>query len=639
MLCAVPLAFSPGAYSPVNIKTTVLLACAFFIAAACVASGDFGKKALLPFAFIGWMCISAAFSRFSYACAMPIFTAMALFVVFFAAANFSGNNLDFIRKALVLSFIPPLAAGVLQIFFPGGFTELMAFGGRVPSLMGNPNFFAAYIIAVLPVVVFLYAGSNKWRKAAITAVFILAAVCLVKTGSKAGMLAAAAEAATALYFFMKEKKVSKKKAAVISLTCLALSAAFLPAAFNVPYNKAFDPAAYAANASVFFRINTWQGAFNMGMKNIFTGTGPGSFSGAFPSFRPGEIMKWSLQSSYEVTYPENIFLQAFAELGALGLLGSLAMVFMVLKSYDPIKKDIYLGFTGLLCMNLVGVDFNYVSSSMLAALFAGLIMNREDKMPRNEESSAGAEAVFRVAGALFAAALIAGCVISVKKIISDTYLNKAIEFSGEAKWGDAVEDYKKSIEEDKYNITAGYFLAQAYYDSNPSANAAAALGQLEEIGKLAPDYVLIHYRKAVILSGLGRADEAEDEYKKMIKIDPYFKEALEAMAYISYNRGDWDSALSYTNRALEKYPLDAALYSYLGNIYFASKRPDEAVLAYKKAVEISGNKDYYYNLSCIYYSLNDFPEAMANIDEAIKRGGKDDPKVEKMAAMIEKRNQ
>ena len=576
MLCAVPLAFSPGSYSPVNIKTTILLACAFFIAAACLAAGKFRPKNLLPLAFIGWMCVSAAFSRFSYACAMPIFTAIALYVVFFAAANFSGNNLDFTRKALALSFIPPLAVGTLQSFFPGGFTGLMAFGGRVPSLMGNPNFFAAYIIAVLPVIAFLYAGPEKWKKAAIIAVFIMAALCLVKTGSKAGILAAAAEAAMAVYFFIKEKKVRAKNAAIIFLACLALLATVIPAVFNVPYKKAMDPAAYAANGSIFFRINTWQGALNMGMKNIFTGTGPGSFSGAFPSFRPGEIMKWSVQSSYEVTYPENIFLQAFAELGAPGLLGALAMAFMVLKRYDPKKKDIYLGFTGLLCMNLVGVDFNYVSSSMLAVIFAGLIINEGDNTPRSEEISAGAASVFRLAGALLTAALIAGCVISVRKIISDTYLNKAIDFSREAKWADAVKDYKKSLNEDKYNITAGYFLAQAYYDSNPSANAAAALGRLEETGKLAPDYVLIHYRKAVILSGLGRTDEAEDEYRKMIKIDPYLREALAALAYISYNRGDWDSALSYTNKALEKYPDDAALYSYLGNIYFASKRPDKA---------------------------------------------------------------
>jgi tetratricopeptide (TPR) repeat protein len=350
-------------------------------------------------------------------------------------------------------------------------------------------------------------------------------------------------------------------------------------------------------------------------------------------------MKWSVQSSYEVTYPENIFLQAFAELGAPGLLGAFAMVFTVLKRYDPKKKDLYLGFSGLLCMNLVGVDFNYVSSSMLAALFAGLIINNGDNAPRSAENSATAAAIFRVAGVLFTAALIAGCAVSVKKIISDTYLNKAIDFSREAKWNDAVNDYKKALDEDKYNITAGYFLAQAYYDSDPSANAAAALGELEETGKLAPDYVLIHYRKAVILSGLGRADEAADEYRKMIKIDPYFREALAALAYISYNRGDWDSALSYTNKALEKYPSDAALYSYLGNIYFASKRPDKAVLAYKKAVEISGNKDYYYNLSCIYYTLKDFAEAKANIDEALKRGGESDPKVEKMASMIEKQEQ
>ena len=634
MLFFVPVAFSPASYSPVIIKATIFLACAFLGAAAAINSGSFKPAALAPLAFITWMAISACFSRFPSASVMPIFSALGLFAVFFTAANSGEENTDFIRAALAASCAAPLAAGILQVFFPGSFRELMAFGNRIPSLLGNPNFFSAYIIAVLPAAAFLLASPKKHVKIFSLLIVCASIFCLVKTGSKAAFFAVAVESVLAVCFYMKEKKSGALRITAAALAFTVVFCLLLPAVFNVPYDKAFGIKSYAANESVFFRINTWRGAFAMGMKNILTGTGPGAFSMAFPEFRPVEIMKWSFQSSYEVEYPENIFLQAFSELGAIGLLGLLAMVIFVLKKYDPGKKDIYLGFAGLLCMNFFGVDFNYVSTSMLAALFAGVILN-----------GGGAAAVltgkqkwiYRGAAAFFAALIAAGCVISVKKEVSGIYLNRAIAYSGKADWGNAVENYKKAIDADRYNITAGYFLAQAYYDSGQETGAGAALKQIEETEKLAPDFVLLHYKKALILTSLGRAGEAEDEYLKMIKIDPYFREALAPLAYISCGRGDYEKALSYINKALEKYPDDAALYSYLGNIYFASQRLKEAVSAYKKAVEISGNKDYYYNLGCIYYAIKDFSGARININRALETGGKNDPKVIKMDSLIRMR--
>ena len=630
MLCAVPLVFSPGAYIPTGIKTSIFLACAFFAAVSAFNAVGFRPATLLPLIYIAWMAVSAMLSKFSFAAVMPLFTALGLFTLFFTAANMNSGP-DFIRKALAVSFAAPVAVGLVQIFFPGIFGNVMQFGPRIPSFLGNPDFFSAYITAVLPVI-FMLAVSSKGMLRLLCVILTAAALaCLLKTGSKSAFFAVAAQAAAVVFIFMKEKRFSNKKITVATALFLALACAAMPLVFRVPYSKAFDIGAYAANDSVFFRMNTWRGAFDMGVKNMATGTGPGSFSLAFPSFRPEEIMKWSVQSSYEVTYPENIFLQAFAELGIFGLLGALIMVFIILKNYDPKKRGFYLGFSGLIAVNLAGVDLNYVSSSMLAALFAGVIMNNTESA---EQKAVTAGGKYKTAFILLAALIAVGFAISLKKVISDTYLSRAIVFSGEKNWGAAVENYRKAINADKYNITAGYFLAQAYYDSNPSANAAAALAELDETGKLAPDYVLIHYKKAVILSAMNRTLEAADEYKKMIRLDPYFKQALLALAYISYTNGDNAAAFSYIRKAMEKYPGDAELYSYLGNIYFASKRPLEAVEAYKKAVEISGNKDYYYNLSCIYYALGEYAGAKTCIDGALKRGGTDDPKVEKMAKII-----
>ena len=61
---------------------------------------------------------------------------------------------------------------------------------------------------------------------------------------------------------------------------------------------------------------------------------------------------------------------------------------------------------------------------------------------------------------------------------------------------------------------------------------------------------------------------------------------------------------------------DAELYNMLGNIYFADKRASEAIIAYKKAIDLDGRKDYYYNLGCVYFTLGNLEKARENLEKA-----------------------
>jgi tetratricopeptide (TPR) repeat protein len=338
--------------------------------------------------------------------------------------------------------------------------------------------------------------------------------------------------------------------------------------------------------------------------------------------------------SYEVSYPENIFLQAAAEYGFAGLGVLVFFIFLVLRRPDRAKNDFYAAFCGLIAVNMAGVDINYGTSAMMAAVLSGVLMNGRQghfftlDMPWKKTAA-------------FVAAAIAAVILAaqINILISDVYLDRAIAFSVAKQWRESIENYKKALIHNPRNVPAVYFLASAYYDSDPVTNAPAALSELEEVERTAPDYVLLHYKKAVILSSMGNDAAAIAEYGKMLKIDPYLAPVLVELAYIYYRKGDMPLAEQYMKRAADISKNDAGLYNNLGNIYFIQKKVSEAVLAYKKAIEIKADKDYYYNLACVYFTSKDIGDAGKTIDKAVEldeKSGSHETKISDMAKMIKR---
>ena len=624
MLVSVPLAIWHGSYNFTYIKeifiSLSLIILCFSFAGAKVIKISF--QSLIVLLIPAWMAVSFVFSAYK-AQAYPVICAgAALSFIFVIMANQAVLTKEIVRRLLLLSFIPPFAAGLIQVFFPAVFADLMAFGSRIPSTLGNPNFFAAYLIVSVPFILMtaFRPGSNKTL---VSAAMLLVLFLIYKTGSKAAIGALALEMAVFVIMPVskgeKIKAVLKKNMVPAVIVVAAIVTVFIMLARNIESAK--------------FRASVWSGTLKLAASNPVTGTGPGSFSFAFPAFRPGEIMKTSYMHSYEVSYPENILLQAASEYGILGLALLVFILWIILKRPDPGKKDFYAAFCGLLAVNMAGVDINYGTSAMLAAVLGGMIINGR----QGGVISVNAALKKFLVPAVYAIAVLI-IVIQFKMHLSDVYLKRAVDFSENAQWQLAVANYKKALFHNPSNIPAGYFLASAYFDSNPDANAAAAVAQLEEVEKTAPNYVLLHYKKAGILNYQGRLDEAVKEYKKMIELDPYLKPALSELAFIYYKEGDLGSAEFYMKRAAET-GNDPGLYNNLGNIYFMQKRVQEAILSYKKAIEINPDKDYYYNLGCVYFTLNDIKNAKENIYKAVELGSKSgeaEEKVENMVRMIKK---
>jgi adenylate cyclase len=68
------------------------------------------------------------------------------------------------------------------------------------------------------------------------------------------------------------------------------------------------------------------------------------------------------------------------------------------------------------------------------------------------------------------------------------------------------------------------------------------------------DYADIHRHKGFALEKIGKEEQAIEEYKKALEINPDYSEANFNMAKICYRKKSFNEAMEYISRALKRVP-------------------------------------------------------------------------------------
>ena len=186
-------------------------------------------------------------------------------------------------------------------------------------------------------------------------------------------------------------------------------------------------------------------------------------------------------------------------------------------------------------------------------------------------------------------------------------------------------------------------------------NFTAALVELTESEKLDPDNPEVIYNLGIAYMGKKRPDLAEQKFLRTLLLKPAFSSARNylGVAYLELKR--WDNAiqqfqivkddifyenvedatinlgLSYLGKgeypkALDELrgvilanPRKVEARLSLGRVYFAMDKPEQAIVEYRKALDIY--KDYagaYYHLGQAYLKLNNLDDAKAAFKEVIR---------------------
>jgi O-antigen ligase/tetratricopeptide (TPR) repeat protein len=299
-----------------------------------------------------------------------------------------------LTRWLVISAWIAVGYGTLQFvdntWFPRGpgkgidpFVWRGAFGERVFSTYGNPNFYGDFLVIVFPTLLMQYLKTWKWSYLPLMAMLLLN---LAATGTKGAWLGFAMVLAVfgviGFVYFPTLKPYRLKVASVLLLGI----AGFVGYTAKDLANRV---------VSVNFRLFTWEATWEMIRTQPFTGSGVGSFPPLYPAFRRPAIFHIEGKHNTETDHAENEYIERLFDDGILGFGIFVWMVFSTLfigfkalghmtaglgegrappaRMYELIGYLV--AFCGMLGHNNFDVSLRFVSSGVYLGLLAGLIVN------------------------------------------------------------------------------------------------------------------------------------------------------------------------------------------------------------------------------------------------------------------------
>jgi len=176
------------------------------------------------------------------------------------------------------------------------------------------------------------------------------------------------------------------------------------------------------------------------------------------------------------------------------------------------------------------------------------------------------EHIRRVLQAVILAIAVYLCCIFVRYFMADIDHNKAIFFSKQGDWNNALKTYERVARENPSFIMAYYFLGNVYNDRWAEGDAERAINEYKNVWKLAPNYVQSHHQAGLIYMKWGQDEsnlEAEalkkgnkkaaaehkkkkeeiwkkalSEFERYESVDPVFNLNYYRMAWIHMQLGD-----------------------------------------------------------------------------------------------------
>ncbi|MCX5797438.1 MAG: tetratricopeptide repeat protein [Elusimicrobia bacterium] len=320
------------------------------------------------------------------------FMTAALIVIY----EFDARAMERLTDILVLTAWIAVGYGFLQwvdiTWFPKGagngidpFIWRGAFGDRIFSTYGNPNFFADFLVIVFPILLTQYLKTRRFSLIPLMAMLV---VDLLMTGTKGAWLGFALViflfGVVAFIYF--PAVVAPIRKAVLSCVVVGILVLFGYVARDLR----------ARVVSVNFRLFTWESTWEMIMTHPWIGTGVGSFPPIYPAFRRPAIFHIEGKHNTETDHSEDEYLEELFDNGILGFgifiwlilstlvvgfrsLGQLSTFFSTKDGRAPPRAYDLVGymiaFMGMLGHNCFDVSLRFVSSGVYLGLLSGTIVN------------------------------------------------------------------------------------------------------------------------------------------------------------------------------------------------------------------------------------------------------------------------
>lgn len=387
-----------------------------------------------------------------------------------------------------------------------------AFGNRIFSTFGNPNFMGDFLVVMSPIVLALFL---KKRKIHLLFLWLLICFSTVFSYSKGAWLGFGVGIITFAFLFAGFVLNIEKKKKIILISAMSL-ATLLIVVGGILFQLRSRP------DSSSFRLFTWLSCWEMINTHPVMGTGIGTFYLTYPSYRRPQIFFIEGMHNTESDHPENEYLEVFYDEGLVGLGIFLLLLITILtvgfknlaylkskNSQENILTYLQLGFiTALISQifhNCVCVSLRFVSSGVMLWMLIGCIGAAAVSCLNKEESENNFQLpviIKRVVQLILLAATVYLIIIFVGFFQADVLHAKAIQYSKAKNWDRSLELYSQVIKKNPSFIMARYFKANNFNDRWQGDDPEQAINEYKEIWKLSPNYVQSKFLAGMLYSKL-----------------------------------------------------------------------------------------------------------------------------------------
>lgn len=529
---------------------------------------------------------------------------------------------------------------------------------RVFSTLGQPNWLAAWLIALLPLTWALIinqwplkkSGFLNWRFWLSFLLSLILLLCFIYTKSRSGLLGLT----TAFIIFwavigwLTKKEIKKLLQPFLVITILIIVTNLL---INTPWQPRFFQKNNQDRATVQEQVPTmesggtesgeirkivWKGALNVWLHSPFLGTGPETFAFSYYWYRP---IEHNTVSEWDFLYNKahNEYLNYLATTGTIGFLGYLGLIgsyfFWNLKTFkgtswfknfgtkkktdkevlfstkiilfSGLQVGLLAGFASILVTNFFG--FAVVPVSFLFFLFPALAfsLNRHEDKNSDEEQlkikpvATKIQLVFLSLVLVIALFLLWGT-LRWWRADKDFALGEKLNKSGQI--SEAFNDLQKAIKIRPYE--------PIYYDELSLASASLAVGAFQQ-------------EQATLSAQL--ADLAIEASNKSLTISPFNVNFWKNRTRVFYtlaeiNESYQQQSLAALTQANKLAPTDAKILYNLALVYNKLNQKDLAIQTLEETIKLKPNYDHArYALALFYEEKGELAKAKEQLEYIVTK--------------------
>ncbi|MBU4492486.1 MAG: tetratricopeptide repeat protein [Euryarchaeota archaeon] len=146
-----------------------------------------------------------------------------------------------------------------------------------------------------------------------------------------------------------------------------------------------------------------------------------------------------------------------------------------------------------------------------------------------------------------------------------------------------------------------------------------ALEELKTALRLNPGYIEVHNNLAVTYDKMGKREESLRQLHEALRLNPAYAEAHSNLGNLFAKSGRYEEATEELKQALRFNPGYAIAHNSLGHIYALQNKNQEAVIEFREALRL--DPDYapaHSNLGSIFAELGKYEEALKEFQEALR---------------------